>query len=89
MKIGLFQMTGGTEENPVYEIGSPIFDDIEISLHPDYFSGKTLRIKTQNNTKTHWKVQKAQFNGSSLESFAVHHNELVQGGELLLVLSEN
>ncbi|MBD3660967.1 MAG: glycoside hydrolase family 92 protein, partial [Arenibacter algicola] len=26
MKIGLFQMNGGTENDPVYELGSPIFD---------------------------------------------------------------
>lgn len=32
MKIGLFQLNGGTENNPGYEIGSPIFDKITISL---------------------------------------------------------
>lgn len=26
LKIGLFQMNGGTEENPQYQIGSPIFN---------------------------------------------------------------
>ena len=26
LKLGLFQMNGGTEENPEYQLGSPIFD---------------------------------------------------------------
>ncbi len=32
MKIGLFQMNGGTEEDPEYQIGSPIFDKVTIHL---------------------------------------------------------
>ena len=31
-KIGLFQMNGGTEENPQYELGSPILIKLPFSL---------------------------------------------------------
>lgn len=41
MKIYWFQMTVGTEENLVYEIGSPIFDVIEIELSPACYPGKS------------------------------------------------
>jgi len=87
LKIGLFQMTGGTEENPVYEIGSPIFDAVEIELNPDYFSGKSFQIKAENNSKTNWKIANAQLNGSPLETFAIPHSEIVKGGELLLEMT--
>ena len=88
MKIGVFQMNGGMEENPVYEIGSPIFDEVEIELNPDYYSGKSFRIKATNNTKSNWAIQKAQLNGSLIETFAIQHDELVKGGELLLEMSD-
>ena len=45
MKIGLFQMNGGTEENPVYQIGSPVFDRVSIQLHPDFYAGQTFVIE--------------------------------------------
>lgn len=88
MKIGLFQMNGGTEENPVYEIGSPIFDDVEIELNPDYYSGKSLRIKTTNNKASNWAIEKAQLNGEPLETFTIRHEELIKGGELILEKSD-
>ena len=84
LKIGLFQMNGGTEENPVYELGSPIFDEIEIELNPNYYPGKSILIKTTNNTDTNWAIQKAQFNSKPMKSLTIHHDELVKGGELLL-----
>jgi len=88
LKIGLFQMTGGTEENPVYEIGSPIFDEIEIELHPEYYPGKTIHIKTTHNSQASWGLKTAKFNGKAVENFAIRHNELVKGGELLLEMSK-
>ncbi|MBT8185233.1 MAG: glycoside hydrolase family 92 protein, partial [Eudoraea sp.] len=88
MKIGLFQMNGGTEENPVYEIGSPVFDEVAIALHPRYYPGKFILIKTINNKQGNWAIQKAQFNGDPMKSFTVKHEELVKGGELLLEMSD-
>ena len=51
MKIGLFQVNGGTEIDPAYQIGSPIFDKVEIDLSSEYYSGKTFTIETVNNSK--------------------------------------
>ena len=36
MKMGIFTMRGGTELDPVYEIGSPIFDEITIHLDQNW-----------------------------------------------------
>ena len=49
MKIGLFQLDGGTTVDPVYQIGSPVFDRIEIAISPDYYP-ETFVIETRNTT---------------------------------------
>jgi len=45
MKMGVFSMRGGAEEKPIYEIGSPIFDEISIHLNHKYYPGKRLPFK--------------------------------------------
>ncbi|MGB5499582.1 MAG: GH92 family glycosyl hydrolase [Maribacter sp.] len=84
LKIGLFQMNGGTEENPTYELGSPIFDKIEISLHSDYYLGKTFTIETKNNNGNNWAIKKALLNGTAIEKPTISHSQIVNGGELLI-----
>ncbi|GGZ30487.1 hypothetical protein GCM10007049_24020 [Echinicola pacifica] len=87
MKIGLFQMNGGTEQNPSYEIGSPLFDKVTISLNPDYYSGGNFVIRTTNNGPTNYLVKKATINGKPVQNFQISHQDLIEGGELLLKMS--
>ena len=87
MKIGLFQMNGVTEENPAYQIGSPIFDRIVISLNTDYYTGKEFIIKTRNNTIENVYVQSGNWNGKTISNWELRHNELTKVGELLLEMS--
>ena len=84
LKMGLFQMNGGTEEDPEYQLGSPIFKTIEISLHPGYFPGGKFTIETKNNTGNQWAVREAMLNGEKLERMAVTHSQIVEGGTLVL-----
>ncbi|OQD43144.1 alpha-mannosidase [Croceivirga radicis] len=88
LKIGLFQMNGGTEANPVYQIGSPIFDEVKISLNPDYYPGNVLTIKANGAAAGNYYVNSATFNGSNLANFAIDHNRLVAGGELDLQMTK-
>lgn len=88
MKIGLFQMTGGCEENPYYEIGSPIFDAVTIALHPEYYKGKTFRIETINNSSARRYIQSAQLNGKQVNSFRIRHSDIVNGGKLVLQMDD-
>ncbi|MCK5704770.1 MAG: GH92 family glycosyl hydrolase, partial [Cyclobacteriaceae bacterium] len=37
LKMGIFEMRGGAAINPIYEIGSPIFDEITIKLNNEYY----------------------------------------------------
>jgi predicted alpha-1,2-mannosidase len=84
MKIGLFQLDAGATEKPKYQIGSPIFDEITISLSDKYYSGKTFRIVVNNNSKENIYVQSVQLNGEGLNRMFLYHNEIISGGELVL-----
>ena len=87
MKIGLFQMNGGTEANPSYQIGSPIFDEIRIKLNPDYYPGGNFVIKAINNGDKNVYVKSAIFNKKTLDEFDLRHDQIIQGGELVLDMS--
>lgn len=84
--MGLFQMRGGAEIDPVYEIGSPIFDKVTIHLDPKYYPGKTFVIKTSNNSKDNRYVQSARLNGVPLDKPWFYHKDLVKGGTLEFVM---
>ena len=88
MKMGLFQMNGGTENDPVYELGSPVFDKIEISLHPDYYIGKKFTIKANKKGMDQWAVKGARLDNNALMGYTLRHSQLVKGGELELDMGE-
>ncbi|MCK0191899.1 GH92 family glycosyl hydrolase [Arenibacter sp. F20364] len=88
MKIGLFQMNGGTENDPVYELGSPIFDTIEISLHPQYYKGNKFTIKVKNSDMDNWLIKSSSLDGKALNGFTVRHSQIVKGGELELEMGQ-
>lgn len=84
MKIGLFQLDGGATPDPIYQIGSPVFDRIEIDLNSDYYPGGTFTIVTTNNAPDHVFIRSAMLNGKSLERRYLRHSEIVAGGSLEL-----
>lgn len=84
MKIGLFQLDAGATENPVYQIGSPIFDTISISLDDQYYTGKSFNIITKNNSPKNIYVQSVKLNGNNLNRMFLYHSEIVSGGKLEL-----
>jgi predicted alpha-1,2-mannosidase len=82
--IGLFEMDGGGAVRPVYEIGSPLFDKITIRLDPKYYPGGTFVIEAKNNSATNRYVQSATLDGQPLTKCWFYHDELVDGGSLVL-----
>jgi predicted alpha-1,2-mannosidase len=88
MKTGLFQMTGGCEEDPVYDIGSPIFDKITIALNPDYYKARNFIIETKNNSSKNKYIKKAWINGKLLETFFIHHSNIKEGSKLVLEMTD-
>jgi predicted alpha-1,2-mannosidase len=89
MKIGLFQLNGGTGENPVYYVGSPIFDKVTIQLHPEFYEGDVLTIETENNSADNVFVGKARINNAPLEDFTVTHAQITSGSHLSLEMVGN
>lgn len=68
----------------VYQITSPVFDEIEIQLDNKYYSGKTLKIITKNNSKENIYIQSIKLNGQTLNRYYVTHEALVNGAVLEL-----
>lgn len=82
--IGLFQMNGGTSVEPVYEIGSPLFEKVTIDLGERYGRGQSFTIEAKNTSKTNIYVQNAVLNGKPLNDFKFPASELLAGGSLVL-----
>jgi len=82
--MGLFQIDGGTRTEPIYEIGSPIFERVEINLGERYNRGQTFVIKAKNTSKKNKYVQSAVLNGKELDTFYFDASELLNGGTLIL-----
>ena len=40
--MGLFDVQGGVCDKPTFQIGSPLFDKVEIKLNPQYAKGKSF-----------------------------------------------
>ena len=88
MKIGLFEMKGGADIDPSYDLSSPVFDKIIIHLDKDYYSGDHFTIKVNENSTKNKYIQSVKLNGSTLNKSWFHHKDLVKGGTLEYVLGE-
>lgn len=82
--IGLFQTDGGSRVDPIYEIGSPIFQKIEIDLGQRFGRGKKFTIIAKDASRTNMYVQSATLNGTPLNTFHFPASELLKGGTLIL-----
>ena len=84
--MGLFQTDGGTRTEPIYEIGSPLFEKIEIDLGNQYGRGKTFIIEAKNTSFNNKYIQSATLNGNELKNFWFPAGELLKGGTLKLIM---
>lgn len=82
--LGLFQIDGGSRGNPIYEIGSPLFEKIEIDLGQKFGRGKKFTIIAKGTSRNNMYVQNATLNGNTLNLFNFPAFELLKGGSLVL-----
>ncbi|MBR9998112.1 MAG: GH92 family glycosyl hydrolase [Cyclobacteriaceae bacterium] len=82
--MGLFDVQGHTAANPTFQIGSPLFDRIEIWLDPDYYSGGKAVIEVLNNSPENRYVQAAYLNDRPLVNCWFYRKDLMDGGRLTL-----
>ncbi|PKQ63492.1 alpha-mannosidase [Labilibaculum filiforme] len=87
--IGLFDVAGLTSENPSMQTGSPAFDEITIQLNSDYYSGKSIQIKVENNSPERFLVESVKLNGKDLENNVVLFKDLIEGAKLEFKKKEN
>lgn len=78
--MGFYQVCPG---KPVYSIGRPAFDKVVINLPGD----KEFRIIVKNNAKSHKYIQRVSLNGKALKTPFFSHQDLVQGGEMEIEMS--
>jgi len=88
LKIGLFQMNGGTDKNAEYQIGSPIFNKVIIRLNPKYYLGKEFIINAPENSDENIYIESLKLNNSPLSNCTVSHKEITNGGELFLEMKK-
>ena len=66
--------------NPTYNVGSPIFDEITISLE----NGGVFTIRALNQSPRNKYIQSATLNGKTLDKPWFSHSDIAQGGTLIL-----
>lgn len=79
--MGFYQITPG---EPVYTIGRPIFDKVEIPLE----DGKTFTIITENNSTDNKYVQKFYLNDVEQEGLTFNHADIKNGSTLKIVMGK-
>jgi len=82
--LGLFQTDGGCRIDPIYEIGSPLYEKVEIDLGNRYGRGKMFIIEAKNASRLTMFVQSAKLDGKVLKDFKFPARELLKGGKLVL-----
>ena len=84
--IGLFDVQGHAAQRPSFQIGSPLFDHIEIELNKNYYVEGKIIIEAKNNNDQNIYVQSAKLNGKVLDNCWFYSDELMKGGKLELVM---
>ncbi|MES2378407.1 MAG: GH92 family glycosyl hydrolase [Bacteroidota bacterium] len=86
MSIGLFDIKGGCDIKPIYQITSPIFDTVVIHLNNKYYKGEKFIITTRHNSPANMYIQSARLNNRKLDQCWFYQDDFTKGGELDLVL---
>ena len=84
--IGLFDVKGLTAPEPEFQIGSPLFDKVTISLNPDYYSGKEFVIETTGGEDGIY-INSMELDGAPHGSVSLPFSKVAGGGCLKIALS--
>ena len=82
--MGIFDVQGNTAEKPTFQLGSPLFDKIEITLNQHYYTGRKIVIEAIHNSDENRYIQSAFLNGKKLNNCWFYRDELMKGGKLSL-----
>jgi predicted alpha-1,2-mannosidase len=79
--MGFYPVTPGI---PRYSITSPLFSKVTIELQ----NGKSFTLIAKNNSRTNKYIQSATMDGKELTNLSFSHDELINGGTLVLEMGE-
>ncbi len=74
--MGFYPVNPG---RPVYDIGSPIFDEVKLNME----GGKVFTITAKNVSAVNKYIQSAMLNGKPLNKPWFEHKDMVNGGSLV------
>jgi putative alpha-1,2-mannosidase len=87
MAMGLFQLRGGCELNPSYELTAPLLDRVVIHLQPDCYPAKDFIITAGPNPDKNCYIQSVTLNGQPITKLVITQEQIRQGALLNFVLS--
>ena len=82
MSMGIFSLKGTTSSEPMYDVTSPVYDKITISLDSSYYQGKEFTIVTHNNSEENCYIQKITLNDKEINSPKFSHADFAKGGKM-------
>ena len=72
--------------NTDFQISSPVFNKVTISLDSAYYPGKTFVISTDNFGENKYLIKSVQLNEKIYEKFTINHKDIIRGGSLKIKL---
>ena len=78
--LGFYPVLPGSDE---YQFGSPLVKAAKINLE----KGKTLHIKTENQSEKNVYVSKILVNGKEVKNHILKHSDIANGGEIIFQMS--
>ena len=79
--MGFYQVNPATD---VYDLGSPIFDKIELDLP----NGKTFTILAEGASQKAKYIRSASINGQPMTAPSFTHAQMLEGGTLELIMDQ-
>ncbi|WP_298247915.1 GH92 family glycosyl hydrolase [uncultured Christiangramia sp.] len=83
--MGLFDVKGLTEIDPSYQLGSPLFNKIDIKNG----YGSTITIETKNNGPENYYIQSVTLNGQPYNQRDISLNQLKNGAHLIFTMGSS
>lgn len=80
--MGIFDVQGGAAEKPTFQMVTPLFDKITISLNTKYGKSKQFEIITKRNNDSNRFIQSAKLNGKTLNKPWFYQSDLFNGSKL-------
>ena len=77
--LGFYPVCPGSN---VYILGSPMFDEVIVTLDPKWHAGKEFKVIARKNSDVNVYIQSVQLNGKPLVRSWITHKEIVSGGTL-------